>query len=73
MTKLLAAIYEHGKFRLIKPVRLREHQQVTLAVAINKDDIPTMLSTKLAEKSKSFQFLDNPQEDTYSLQDGEKV
>ena len=73
MTKLLPAIYEHGRFKLIKPLKLPEHQRVIIAIAITKDEIPSLLISKLAESSKSFQFLDNPEEDIYSPSDGEEV
>ena len=73
MTKLLPAIYEHGNLRPIKPLRLPEHQKVFLAVAINEDEIPSLLISKLAGESDSFQFLNNPQEDIYSPPDGEEV
>ena len=73
MTKLLPAIYENGNFRPIKPLRLPEHQKVLLAIAISQDEIPSLLISKLAEESESFQFLDNPQEDIYSPSDGEEV
>lgn len=73
MTKLLPAIYEHGGFKPLKPLKLPEHQRVLIAIAINENEIPGLLISKVAEDSQSFQFLNNPQEDIYSPLDGEEV
>jgi len=72
MTKLLSATYDHGVFRLKKPIKLRNRQRVVLAVAID-DEISSLLISKSAEKSQSFRFLKNPRENIYTLNDGEKV
>ena len=73
MTKLIPAIYEHGSLKLVKPVDLPEHQKVLIAITINADEIPSLLISKLAEESASYQFLNNPQEDIYSPLDGEEI
>ncbi len=75
MTKLLPAIYEHGGFKPIRPLKwkLPEHQRVYIAIAISEDEIPSLLISKLAEESESFKFLNSPEEDIYSLSDGEEV
>lgn len=73
MTKLIPAIYEHGDLRPINPLKLPEHQKVFIAIAISNDEIPSLLLSKLAEESKSFQFLNNPDEDIYSPSDGEEA
>ena len=73
MTKLIPAVYEHGSLNLIKPLKLPEHQKLLIAIAIRNDEIPSMFISKLAEKSESFQFLNNPEEDIYSPSDGEEV
>ena len=73
MTKLLPAIYEHGTLKLLEPFQLPEHQKVFVAIAISQDEIPGMFISKLAEQSKSFEFLNNPEEDIYSPEDGEEV
>ena len=66
MTKLLQATYEHGQFIPNIPLNLPEHQKVLLAVVVNQDDTPGLLTAKLAEQSKSFDFLNAPDEDIYS-------
>lgn len=68
MTKLLPAIYEDGIFKPISPLKLPDHQKVLLAIAISKDEIPSWLISKLAERSESFQ-----EENIYSLSDGEEI
>ena len=73
MTKLIPAIYEHGELKLSIPLNLPEHQKVLVAVAINTDEIPALFINKLAEQSKSFNFLNNPGEDIYSPNDGKEV
>ncbi len=73
MTRLLPAIYEHGRFKTTEPLKLSEHQRVLLAVVITHDEIPSLFISKLAETSKSFKFLNNPKEDIYSPSDGEEV
>lgn len=73
MTKLIPAIYEHGSLKLIKDIPLPEHQKVFVAIAISNDDVPSLIISKLAEESESFQFLNNPEEDIYSPSDGEEV
>lgn len=37
MSQHLKAIYEHGVFRPLEPVRLREHQEVTLALETTEE------------------------------------
>ena len=73
MTKLIPAVYEHGNLRLATPVDLPEHQKVLIAITINNDEVPSLFISKLAEKSPSFKFLNNPQEDIYSPSDGEEI
>ncbi|MBU0693120.1 MAG: DUF104 domain-containing protein [Candidatus Omnitrophica bacterium] len=75
MTKLIPAIYEHGTFKLSGHLefKLPEHQKVLIAIAINNDEIPSMLISKLAEGSESLAFLNNPEENIYSLFDGKEI
>ena len=73
MTKLLPAIYEHGSFKTIQSLRLPEHSKVLLAVIITQDEIPSLLISKLAENSASYEFLNSPAEDIYSINDGEQI
>jgi len=38
MTQHLKAVYEHGVFRPLEPVRLEEHQEVTLVLETAEDE-----------------------------------
>lgn len=73
MTKLLPAIYEHGRLKPTVPLDLPERQKVLLAVVISQDNTPSLLMTKLAEQSVSFTFLNDPRENIYSISDGHQV
>lgn len=42
MTKHLKAVYEHGVFRPLEPVRLEEHQEVTLVLEVAEDSARDM-------------------------------
>ena len=37
MSQHLKAVYEHGVFRPLEPVRLEEHQEVTLVLETTSD------------------------------------
>ena len=73
MTKLIPAVFENGRLKLLQSLSLPEHQKVLVAVAITNDEIPSLLLSKIAEGSPTYQFLNTPQEDIYSLSDGEEV
>lgn len=71
MTTLIAATYEHGSFKPLRPIELPEHLRVILIVSPAEDDLPTMLLDRLAEGSPSFAFLSDSREDLYTPSDGE--
>jgi len=73
MTKLLPAVYEHGKIKTDVPLNLAEHQKIFVAVVISDNDTPGLLIAQAAQKSKSFDFLNDPREDVYSLSDGNDI
>ena len=78
MLQVVDAIYEKGTFRPFTDVHLPEQQQVKLvlipkSMASVADDLPALALAKLAEQSPSFDFLADPREDIYSLEDGEPV
>lgn len=78
MFQIVDAIYEKGTFRPLTDVHLPELQKVKLVFAPEGlapavDDLPALALAKLAEQSPSFDFLADPREDVYSLQDGEPV
>ena len=54
MSKQLKAVYEHGVFRPLEPVELKEHQYVTLSVIDETEpsleDAPEQSCFKLAQE-----------------------
>ena len=70
--RTIEAIFEDGVFRPLGNVRLPERQRVSLVVTV-PDDLPAHLLARAAEKGKSFDFLADPREDLYTLEDGEPV
>lgn len=46
MSQHLKAIYEHGVFRPLEPVRLEEHQEVTLVLETAEDIAPQAAEQK---------------------------
>lgn len=78
MLRVVDAIYEKGVFRPLLDVCLLERQRVKIVfIPEDKvtlaDDLPALALAMLAEQSPSFNFLADPREDIYSLEDGEPV
>ncbi|MEW6558421.1 MAG: antitoxin family protein [Elusimicrobiota bacterium] len=71
MSKVINAIFENGVFRPLSKIAFPEHQKVKLV--IEEDEIQTKSIAVVAEKSKSFYFLKNQQEDIYTIRDGEPI
>ncbi|MBI2458220.1 MAG: antitoxin family protein [candidate division NC10 bacterium] len=68
----IEAVFEGGVFRPLGEVRFPEHQRVSIVVTV-QDDLPMELLARAAELGGGFDFLANPAEDLYSLDDGEPV
>ena len=78
MIQVIDAIYERGCFTPLTAISLRERQRVKIVFVpadeqALADDLPTQGLALLAEKSPAYEFLADPREDVYSLQDGEAV
>lgn len=71
MAKIIQAIFENGIFRPLEKVSLPEQQKVE--IIIEEDEISTKIISVVAERSSSFHFLKEPQEDIYTVKDGEAV
>ena len=71
-SSVIEAVFEDGVFRPLDAVNLPEHQRVALQFTV-KDDLPAELLAKVAEEGGAFDFLADPREDLYSLEDGEPV
>lgn len=78
MIQTVEAVYEKGSFKPLGDVHLPEQQRVRLILlpqsdAVAVDDLPAWALTVLAEQDRSFDFLADPREDIYSLEDGEPL
>jgi len=78
MLQIIDAIYEKGRFKPLTPIALREQQHVKIIFVpadeqALTDDLPARGLALLAEKSPAYEFLADPREDVYSLQDGEPI
>lgn len=71
-SSVIEAVFEDGVFKPLDAVNLPEHQRVALQFTVN-DDLPAELLAKVAEEGGAFDFLADPREDLYSLEDGEPV
>ena len=69
--RTIDAIYENGHFVPLEKLDLPEHLRVHIAILDN--DLGPIDMAKLAELGGAFDFLDNPEDDIYNLDDGEKV
>jgi predicted DNA-binding antitoxin AbrB/MazE fold protein len=72
MVRPIEAIYENGCLKLLKKVHLPEHIKVRIAI-LDKEDPSSMDMARFAQKGRAFDFLNNPDDDIYNLEDGEKV
>ena len=70
--RTIEAVFEDGVFRPLGDVRLPENQRVSLVVTV-PDDLAAYLLGRAAEEGKGFDFLADPREDLYSLEDGDPV
>lgn len=73
MSNIFKAIFENGVLRPLSKLDLTEHEEVEFIILDKGDDLPAMAIAKLAETGKSFDFLADPEEDVYTLEDGEPV
>ena len=69
--KTIKAVYEHGTLRLLEPVDLPEQSSVTIIIVDN--GMATDEIRQLAAAGGSFDFLEAPEEDVYSREDGEPI
>ena len=69
--KPIEAIFEHGRLKPLRPLPLKEHQHVWLAVLTEEPS--TKQLAELGAQNPSFRFLSDPAEDLYSSEDGQPV
>jgi predicted DNA-binding antitoxin AbrB/MazE fold protein len=73
MAKNIKAIYENGVLRPLSELNLGEREEVEIIILNDSDDIPAAAIAAMSQMNKSFAFLDDPEENVYTLQDGESV
>jgi len=71
MKHAIDAIYENGHLIPLEKLDLPEHMRVHIAIL--DDELSSLDMAKLAEIGGAFDFLDNPEDDIYNLDDGEKI
>jgi hypothetical protein len=73
MTYLIPAVYEHGMIKVSTPLNFPDHQKLIVAVVSDTDNVPSLRISQLAEQSPSYHFLNSPQEDIYTRDDGKEI
>ncbi len=73
MSRTIKAVYEHGVLKPLTRLDLAEKEQVEIYIIKHDEDLPAAAIVALAEKSSSFDFLEDPAEDIYSPGDGEPL
>lgn len=78
MIQTVEAVYKKGLFMPLSDVHLPEQQRVRLVFlpeseTVSTNDLPAWALAVLVEQSPSFDFLADPREDIYTLEDGEPV
>jgi predicted DNA-binding antitoxin AbrB/MazE fold protein len=74
MTYAIKSRYENGVFRPLQKLDFPEYKEVEIIITSEStNDIPPSLLLKVAEQGGSYDFLANPEEDIYTIEDGEEV
>ena len=71
MKHTIDAIYENGHLIPLEKLDLPEHMRVHIAIL--DDGLSSLDMAMLAEAGKAFDFLNNPEDNIYDLDDGEKI
>jgi len=67
----IPAIYENGVFKPLHKLDLTEQQRVEILIL--EDDLAASLIAQAAQQSGSYDFLHHPDEDIYTIEDGEGI
>ena len=70
--RTIRAVFHDGKIDPLEPVDLPENTPIRVAL-LEEDDLPPDAIAKTAAEDQAFRFLDDPQEDIYSITDGEAL
>jgi predicted DNA-binding antitoxin AbrB/MazE fold protein len=71
MPQTIQAIYENGVLRPLQKLDIPERQR--LEILILEDDLAPSLIAQAAEQAGSYDFLHHPDEDIYTMEDGEEI
>jgi predicted DNA-binding antitoxin AbrB/MazE fold protein len=71
MPQTIQAIFENGVLRPLQKLDIPEHQK--LEILILEDDLAASLIAQAAKQSGSYDFLQNPGEEIYTIKDGEGI
>lgn len=71
MNYTIDAVYENGFLKPLAKLKLPEH--ILVHIAIFENEPSSMDIAKLAQESGAFDFWNNPEDDIYDLDDGEKA
>ncbi len=69
--RTIQAIYENGVLRPLQKLNIPECQRVEIIIL--EDDLPLSLIAQTAQQAGSYDFLQHPEQDTYTIEDGEAV
>jgi len=69
--RTIDAIYENGHLVPLEKLDLPEHMRVHIAIL--NEELSSIDMARLAQEGGAFDFLDNPEDDIYNLDDGKKV
>jgi predicted DNA-binding antitoxin AbrB/MazE fold protein len=67
----IKAIYEDGVLKPLQRLDIPERQRVEVIILAN--DLPSSLIVEIAEQAGGYTFLGHPDEDIYTVGDGEEV
>ena len=71
MPKTIKVIYENGILKPLEKLEISEHEKIEIIIITN--DVPSSTIAQTAENGGSFDFLKEPIEDIYSLEDGIEI
>lgn len=70
--KYIGEILEDGHLSLSEFLKKKQGKKYEV-ILLEREDIPTKELMEYAIKSKSFDFLKNPEENIYSIEDGKAI
>jgi predicted DNA-binding antitoxin AbrB/MazE fold protein len=71
MPQTIQAIYENGVLKPLQKLNIPECQRIEILIL--QDDLPLSLIAHAAEQAGSYDFLYHPDEDIYTIEDGEEI